>query len=291
VYTDRVGVFSEVLAVYARLLGLRPEIEEEFGGTAPEQLAARRIQLRRRIFTRRQQRTLTLTVGVLLSLAAIAAYLYWHVDPFILAAGVGYGVLFVLVGLFQPGPAILELDLLDVEAELDLLTYDPTQQEQRAERLFKLHQRELNKYYEITLRQSRLIFYVGVGSIVAGLLIIGLALYFISIEAKAAALSDKVVIAALASVGSLLSNFVAAIYLRMFSETIQSMTEFHSRLVVTHHLHYGSFLAAKITSETLRNRTIAEMAVISARGAGPLTRNSPSTAKRPTSRGSAAVPT
>jgi hypothetical protein len=180
--------------------------------------------------------------------------------------GAGYGALFVIGGAVQPGAATLELDLLDVEAQLDLLTYDPAQQEQRAERLFKLHQRELNKYYEITLRQSRWIFFVGVASILAGLFVIGGAIYVISVREPGAGLNDKVVIAALAAVGSILSNFVAAIYLQMYSGTVKSLTEFHSRLVTTHHLHYGSFLAAKILDPPLRDRTIADMALIAARG-------------------------
>jgi hypothetical protein len=46
----------------------------------------------------------------------------------------------------------------------------------------------------------------------------------------------------------------------MHSETIKSLTEFHNRLVLTHHLHFGNFLAAKIANENLRESTLANIA-------------------------------
>jgi hypothetical protein len=46
----------------------------------------------------------------------------------------------------------------------------------------------------------------------------------------------------------------------MFSETINALTGFHGRLVSTHHLHFGNFLAAKIDDDRLRNQALAEMA-------------------------------
>ncbi|HEV2108778.1 MAG TPA: hypothetical protein VGR16_10990, partial [Thermomicrobiales bacterium] len=54
---------------------------------------------------------------------------------------------------------------------------------------------------------------------------------------------------------------IAVIFLRMFSETIQSMIDFHNRLVATHHVHFGNVLAAKITNEALRSETLSRMAL------------------------------
>jgi hypothetical protein len=160
-----------------------------------------------------------------------------------------------------------ELDLFDVDQELDLLSFFNANQEQRAERLFKIHQSELKKYYDITRRQSSWIFYVGVGCIALGFVVVVVALCLVAIQLPNAQLSDKLVVGGLGAVGSLLSNFIAAIYLRMYTSTVTSLTEFHSRLVGTHHLHYAFFLAAKISDPKLRERTIADMALSTSHGA------------------------
>ena len=73
-------------------------------------------------------------------------------------------------------------------------------------------------------------------------------------------LSEKIVVAALGAVAGILANFVAIIFLRMFSATVESMTAFHVRLVGTHHLHFGNVLAARVTNPDLRDEVLADMA-------------------------------
>jgi hypothetical protein len=46
----------------------------------------------------------------------------------------------------------------------------------------------------------------------------------------------------------------------MFSRTLQSLTDFHGRLVETHHLHFGNFLAANIEDAQQRDATRAAIA-------------------------------
>lgn len=46
----------------------------------------------------------------------------------------------------------------------------------------------------------------------------------------------------------------------MFTETVKSISGFHDRLVITHHLHFANVLAAKVGTEELRDRTLAGMA-------------------------------
>jgi hypothetical protein len=161
--------------------------------------------------------------------------------------------------LFMPAKA-LQAEIRDLKNELDLLSISEASIQQRAEKLFKLHQYELEKYYDQTLRQSARIFAVGIISIFAGFAVIGLTFYLVGFRFEHAAASGKIIVSTLGAAGALLANFVGAIYVKMFSDTLASLTEFHNRLVLTHHLHFGNFLSAKIGDESLRNETLATMA-------------------------------
>lgn len=179
-----------------------------------------------------------------------------------------YGVGFLLVAyLFSPSE--MAADIQGVENELELLSIGRQSVEQGAYRIFKLHQLELKKYYDQTLSQARTVFVVGIGCILMGFAVIAGALYVIGYRVEEGETSEKLILAAVGSVGAILSNFVAAMYLKMQADSVRSLTEFHSRLVMTHHLHFGNFLAANIRDEDLREATLGAMAAAMAtRSAG-----------------------
>ena len=69
-------------------------------------------------------------------------------------------------------------------------------------------------------------------------------------------------VAILGAVATLLGNFVGAIYVKMYAESTKSLTAFHNRLVGTHHMHYGAYLATRIVDEPeLLNETWSKMAI------------------------------
>ena len=72
--------------------------------------------------------------------------------------------------------------------------------------------------------------------------------------------SEKIIIATLGAVSSLVANFIGAIYIRMYSQTISSLGDFHTRLVGTHHLIFANFLATRV-KQPEREGVLAEMAV------------------------------
>jgi hypothetical protein len=198
--------------------------------------------------------------GFVLLVLVLILYLTLR-QPLVLIALV-YGFTFLLTPFAIP--TILDTEAQDLENELDLLaiaeTPTDTSREQRAEKLFKLHQFELKRYYDQTLRHSAWIFLVGISSIAVGFAIIGSTIYLVAVGLTGKGLSEQIVIAAIGAVGGVLSNFIAVIYLRMHSETIKSLAEFHNRLVVTHHLHFANFLTSKIQDQPLREKTLGEMA-------------------------------
>jgi hypothetical protein len=150
-------------------------------------------------------------------------------------------------------------EIQELQGRVELLEDLPEQQ--RAERLFKLHQLELKKYYDQALSQSRWIFYVGLACLVLGFLIIWGA-YRIITGNEIAHSAQKTIVAVVGAIGSLLSSYIGAIYMKMYTETLKSLTAFHNRLVRTHHMHYGAYLAARISDDTkLLNVTLSKMAL------------------------------
>jgi len=170
-----------------------------------------------------------------------------------------YGFIFLLIPIFYSAREI-EMEIRDIENELDLLSISEDSIEQRAEKQFKLHQLELKKYYDQTLRHSSLIFFVGLICLILGFAIIGFTLYLVFSSSVAIGISEKIILATLGGIRAILSNFIGIIYIKMYSETIKSLTEFHNRLVLTHYLHFGNFLIGKITDQNLREKTLAEIA-------------------------------
>src|SRR5262249_18992030 len=78
--------------------------------------------------------------------------------------------------------------------------------------------------------------------------------------------ADKIVVGVVGVAGDILADFVAVIFLRMYSSTAASTREFHIRLVMTNQLFYAVVLALKIGDESLRETTLAQMALQTASG-------------------------
>ncbi len=151
-------------------------------------------------------------------------------------------------------------ELQEVENELDLLSISHSSLEERSEKLFKHHHFELKRYYDENLKQSSWIFVVGIACILIGFAIIGITLYFL-IANSSNELENKIIVASVGAIGAILSNFIAVIYLKMHSEAVKSLTEFHNRFVNTHHFYFGNFLLSKIQSEDKREDALVELAL------------------------------
>jgi hypothetical protein len=248
--------------------------DERFGGEGQArdadgrhiQLKEQREKLRRR---RGQLVTLRTTCFGLAALALLIApigLMYLGDDAAVIAAG--YAVLFcVLFGIFRQKSRELGDEILDIDNEIDLLTIQPGSEERRAQKLFQLHSMQLKQYYDQALTQGSYIFWVGLVCIILGFGVIAATFWLLQREPSIGT-SEQIVIAALGSVGGILANFIALIYLRMHAETVRSTTEFHNRLVLTHHLHFGNFLVAKIQNRGLRERTLGSIASALAVGLG-----------------------
>ncbi|MGG1203197.1 hypothetical protein ABE208_21510 [Bacillus inaquosorum] len=149
--------------------------------------------------------------------------------------------------------------IFDIEREIDLLESEDSINN-RSETLFKQHHLELKRYYDLNLRQNSSVFWVGIVCIGLGFAFIGVTIYLISSNMLANT-QNKLIVAGTGALAGILSNFIGAIYLRMHTNSTNSLTEFHNRFVNTHHFYFSNFLISQIDDVQRREETLANLAL------------------------------
>lgn len=236
-------------------------------------LEERKKELRRIIVKKKNVDRTAIIVGVI-CIGLLLVVLFWAKDfqkqntfgeatNITLIMTMGLSVIFAFflfsVPLRIPSNVFIT-ELQEVENELDLLSISHSSLEERSEKLFKHHHLELKRYYDENLKQSSWIFLVGIACIVIGFAIIGITLYFLMLNSSNE-LENKIIVASVGAIGAILSNFIAVIYLKMHSEAVKSLTEFHNRFVNTHHFYFSNFLLSKIQNEDKREDALVELAL------------------------------
>lgn len=153
----------------------------------------------------------------------------------------------------------LDQDLQALEFEIDLLQFDVNPRETRAEKVLRINNLQLQRYYDLNLSQNIWVFGLGIFCIILGVCIIGLTLYLVLYQATN--LDSKIITGVVGSIGSLLTSYIAAIYLKMHASTTSHLGDFHSRLVETQQLLLGNLLASRIDDDTKRWETLSQIAL------------------------------
>jgi hypothetical protein len=146
-----------------------------------------------------------------------------------LYASIFYLVVAIALPILNFGEAgRAEIETLETEIILRVTGAEAV--EQRAERSFKSHEIGLRRYYQQTLRHSNVIFFTGVGCIAIGFGIIGYCLYVFSLQSNTLEDSERLILAGFGVASGVLINFIAVIYLKIFSEAVRSLNSFHGKL-------------------------------------------------------------
>ena len=179
---------------------------------------------------------------------------------------VGAGLLGIS-GILQATSRRFEEQLQDVEFESDLIRFEATIQESWAEKLLQINRLQLRRYYDLNLGQNSRIFIVGVLCILLGVAVIGVTLYLLSRPTDLPAgtgvppVSDKLVLGLVGAIGSLLTNYVATVFLKMHSNVTASLTDFHAKLVHTHELFLANLLVSRIQDVEMREEAFAKLSI------------------------------
>jgi len=249
-----------------------------------EELWARRGQAR--ALKARKNNYFQLALGCV-SLVLVAAVVIPRNLAGDFAFGAGVVAFYLLIGAIAAGWVSFQAwgeqremreEIQDLVDRIDLGGY-PNDKEKRAYKLFKLNGQELKRYYDQALWQRSFVFALGVACILAGFASIAWALIIIQGLGAGGNLNDKIIVAVLGGTGAILADFIAVIFLRMFSHIVKSTVEFHLRLVGTHHAHFGNVLASRIEDDpAVANKTLSDLAVtlVSRGGTGFSTEDPPS---------------
>ncbi len=171
-----------------------------------------------------------------------------------------FGLLFLAFGIAMgAGHNEAEEEISRLEGEIELYS-DPDDYEKRAQKLLRLNQDQLRRYYKQNLSQNSKVFVVGVVCILLGIAVIGGTLYAL-IRIGQAAWQEKLIVGAVGAVGAILTNYVAAIYLKMHAAISASLTVFHSKLVESDRLYLANLLVAAIPGQEKRCEAFAAVSM------------------------------
>jgi hypothetical protein len=171
----------------------------------------------------------------------------------------GGGVLISFVPIWKVRLRVRDGQIIDLEFEEEILEYSPSKEETRADKLLRMNQAQLRRYHEMNLQQTMWIFFIGIGCLVVGVVIIGVTMYLVRTAGTEA--HEKIIIAVVGAVGGILANFIAAIYLQMHSATAKSLNQFHSTLVATQQLFLANLMASRIEPDTKRWDALAKISM------------------------------
>jgi hypothetical protein len=246
--------------------------EKRGDGIPKETLIQKKEDRLRRLKSVQRIYYLTLVVGLVsisLGLAYFVTDVFFDLKP--PCSPVNYTVLLMfgavaLVSAASMGKAKLKSiqeEIQNLDFENDLLNLTPTPEENRAEKLFRMNQFQLRRYYDLNLSQNNWIFAVGVLCVLLGVGIIGAALYLLVRFdwPESSTWVEKALVGVLGSIGGILTDYVAKVYLGMYAEIGKSLIEFHKKLVSTHELFLANLIASRIDNTEKREDTWAQLAL------------------------------
>ena len=137
--------------------------------------------------------------------------------------------------------------------EKEFSEIDPEKRALRAEKMFRMNQKELMRYYDMNLAQTKFLSGLGIMMIIFGILIVVISLYmYISLEADKALLF-------VGSLSGMIVDFIGAVFIKMYTKNIEAAVKFHAKFAESNNLLLANSIAHKIDDNKLREETLAEI--------------------------------
>lgn len=137
--------------------------------------------------------------------------------------------------------------------EKEFSQIDPEKRALRAEKMFRMNQKELMRYYDMNLAQIKFLSGLGIMMIVFGILIVGITLYlYMSIE------TDKVMLV-VGSLSGIIVDFIGATFIKMYTKNIEAAVKFHAKFAESNSLLLANSIANKIEDVKTRETTLSEI--------------------------------
>lgn|GEM_PF-679809 len=146
-------------------------------------------------------------------------------------------------------------ELMYLEDEMELLDAKNLGIEARADKQFRLNQRELKRYYDMNLSQTKFLSTFGIFLMISGLIIILITIYIYNIQKGS---SNTLLL--VGCISGILIDFLGAIFIATYTKTVETAIRFHSKLANSNNLLLANTIASKIKDDSLRNITLSEVA-------------------------------
>lgn len=137
--------------------------------------------------------------------------------------------------------------------EQEFLEIAPEKRALRAEKMFRMNQKELMRYYDMNLAQTKFLSGLGIMMIVFGILIVIASLYmYWSLD------GDKALLF-MGSLSGILVDFIGAIFIKMYTKNIEAAVKFHAKFAESNNLLLANLIANKIEDDKIRENTLSDM--------------------------------
>lgn len=145
----------------------------------------------------------------------------------------------------------LEEDACREEKEFSQI--DPEKRALRAEKMFRMNQKELMRYYDMNLTQTKFLSGLGIMMIIFGIVIVVISIYmYIYFD------SDKVLLL-VGSLSGIVVDFIGAVFIKMYTKNIEAAVKFHAKFAESNNLLLANSIANKIDDDKLREVTLSEI--------------------------------
>lgn len=148
------------------------------------------------------------------------------------------------------------MEKLDEDArreEKEFSEIAPEKRALRAEKMFRMNQKELMRYYDMNLAQTKFLSGLGIMMIIFGILIVVASLYmYTSFD------SDKILLL-VGSLSGIIVDFIGAIFIKMYTKNIEAAVKFHAKFAESNNLLLANSIANKIDDDKLREDTLSEI--------------------------------
>ena len=165
--------------------------------------------------------------------------------------------LLVAMGCFFDWKTAKKIEKLEEETqkeEKEFAEIDFNKRALRAEKMFKMNQKELMRYYDMNLAQTKFLSGLGIMMIIFGIVIVVVSLVmYVYTDA------DKTLLT-VGNISGILINFVGAVFIRMYTHNVEAAVKFHAKFAESNNLLLANSIANKIENEKLREETLSEIA-------------------------------
>lgn len=169
---------------------------------------------------------------------------------------IGFVLLMITISSFFDWRRAKRIEKAETDAEFEEKEFseiDPSKRALRAEKLFRLNQKDLMRYYDMNLAQTKFLSGLGIVMIALGILLV-----ITSLSAYALLEIDKVILI-IGNISGIVLDFVGALFITMYNKNIEAAVKFHAKFAESNNLLLANSIANKIENEELREKTLSEI--------------------------------